>query len=41
MLTSAQRSHRRTLCIMTALVLLSAAAFMTADVTFGNAKLLA
>ena len=41
MLTRAQRSNRRKLCIMTALVLLAAAAYMTVDVNFGNAKLLA
>ena len=41
MLTSAQRSNRKKLCIMTALVLLAAAAYMTVDVNFGNAKLLA
>ena len=41
MLTRAQRSNRRKLCIMAALVLLAAAAYMTADVNFGNAKLLA
>ena len=41
MLTKAQRSNRRKLCIMAALVLLAAAAYMTADVNFGNAKLLA
>ena len=41
MLTKAQRSNRRKLCIMAALVLLAAAAYMTVDVNFGNAKLLA
>ena len=41
MLTRAQRSNRRKLCIMAALVLLAAAAYMTVDVNFGNAKLLA
>lgn len=41
MLTRAQRSNRKKLCIMTALVLLAAAAYMTVDVNFGNAKLLA
>ena len=41
MLTSAQRSNRKKLCIMTAMVLLAAAAYMTVDVNFGNAKLLA
>ena len=41
MLTRAQRSNRKKLCIMAALVLLAAAAYMTADVNFGNAKLLA
>ena len=41
MLTKAQRSTRRKLCIMAALVLLAAAAYMTVDVNFGNAKLLA
>ena len=41
MLTSAQRSNRKKLCIMAALVLLAAAAYMTVDVNFGNAKLLA
>ena len=41
MLTRAQRSNRKKLCIMAALVLLAAAAYMTVDVNFGNAKLLA
>ena len=41
MLTRAQRSNRRKLYIMAALVLLAAAAYMTVDVNFGNAKLLA
>ena len=41
MLTRAQRSNRRKLCVMAALVLLAAAAYMTVDVNFGNAKLLA
>ena len=41
MLTRAQRSNRRKLCIMAALVLLAAAAYMAVDVNFGNAKLLA
>ena len=41
MLTRAQRSNRRKLCIMAALVLLAAAVYMTVDVNFGNAKLLA
>ena len=41
MLTRAQRSNRRKLCIMAALVLLAAVAYMTVDVNFGNAKLLA
>ena len=41
MLTKAQRTNRRKLCIMAALVLLAAAAYMTVDVNFGNAKLLA
>ena len=41
MLTKAQRSNRRKLCIMAALVLLAAAAYMPVDVNFGNAKLLA
>ena len=41
MLTRAQRSNRKKLCVMAALVLLAAAAYMTVDVNFGNAKLLA
>ena len=41
MLTKAQRSNRKKLCIMAALVLLAAAAYMAVDVNFGNAKLLA
>ena len=41
MLTRAQRSNRKKLCIMAALVLLAAAAYMAVDVNFGNAKLLA
>ena len=41
MLTRAQRSNRKKLCVMGALVLLAAAAYMTVDVNFGNAKLLA
>ncbi len=41
MLTHAQRSNRKKLCIMAALVLLAATAYMTVDVNFGNAKLLA
>ena len=41
MLTRAQRSNRRKLYIMAALVLLAAAAYMTVDVNFGNAELLA
>ena len=41
MLTRAQRSNRKKLCIMAALVLLAAAAYMTVDVNFGNAKLFA
>ncbi|HIV31222.1 MAG TPA: iron chelate uptake ABC transporter family permease subunit [Candidatus Pullichristensenella excrementipullorum] len=41
MLTKAQRSNRRKLCIMAALVLRAAAAYMTVDVNVGNAKLLA
>ena len=41
MLTRAQRSNRKKLCIMAALVLLAAAAYMTVDVNFGNAKQLA
>ena len=41
MLTRAQRSNRKKLCIMAALVLLAAVAYMTVDVNFGNAKLLA
>ena len=41
MLTRAQRSNRKKHCIMAALVLLAAVAYMTVDVNFGNAKLLA
>ena len=41
MLTKAQRANRKKLVIMAVLVLLVAVAYMTVDVNFGNAKLLA
>ncbi len=41
MLTKAQRANRKKLIVMAVLVLLVAVAYMTVDVNFGNAKLLA
>ena len=41
MLTKAQRANRKKLVVMAVLVLLVAVAYMTVDVNFGNAKLLA